>query len=340
MSSLSQQAVVVRETGDASALKVETDFPTPTMAAGQVIVKNSFAGINFIDTYHRSGMYVRELPFVGGQEGGGIVAAVTDEAAAQGVKVGDRVAYSVFGSYAEYTAVPAAKLLPVPDNVSLDVATSCVVQGLTAHYLTTSAHADLIKPGEWCLIHGVAGGTCQWAAQMAKLRGYKVIGTAPKGKREVAEPLGCDELILLDEVPGTSYEDYASVDVAAAVKEITGGEGVKCVIDGIGKATVDISIDSLARRGIFVSFGNASGAVPAFPVLRLIGKSAYVTRPKLLDYSVNREELVWRANEIFTWLGEGKLKVAVDTTFPLDNAPDGHIYLEAGKSKGKVLYSI
>ena len=130
------------------------------------------------------------------------------------------------------------------------------------------------------------------------------------------------------------------MDVAAAVKEITGGEGVKCVIDGIGKATVDISIDSLARRGIFVSFGNASGAVPAFPVLRLIGKSAYVTRPKLLDYSVNREELVWRANEIFTWLGEGKLKVAVDTTFPLDNAPDGHIYLEAGKSKGKVLYSI
>jgi NADPH:quinone reductase len=331
---------VVRETGDAHMLKVETDFPTPKMSAGQVIVKNQYAGINFIDTYHRKGMYARDLPFIGGQEGGGTVAAVSDEAAKQGIKIGDRVAYSVFGSYAEYTAVPASKLLPVPDAVGLDVATSCVVQGLTAHYLTTSAHADLIKPGEWCLIHGVAGGTCQWAAQMAKLRGFKVIGTAPKGKRDVAEPLGCDELILLDEVPGTSYEDYESVDVVAAVKEMTGGEGVKCVIDGIGKATMDISIDVLARRGIFVSFGNASGAVPAFPVLRLIGKSAYVTRPKLLDYTVDRKELVWRADEVFGWLQQGKLKVAVDATFPLDQAAEGHIYLEAGKSKGKVLYEI
>jgi NADPH:quinone reductase len=331
---------VVRETGDAHMLKVETDFPTPKLGAGQVIVKNQYAGINFIDTYHRKGMYARDLPFIGGQEGGGTVAAVSDEAAKQGIKIGDRVAYSVFGSYAEYTAVPASKLLPVPAAVGLDVATSCVVQGLTAHYLTTSAHADLIKPGEWCLIHGVAGGTCQWAAQMAKLRGFKVIGTAPKGKRDVAEPLGCDELILLDEVPGTSYEDYESVDVVAAVKEMTGGEGVKCVIDGIGKATMDISIDVLARRGIFVSFGNASGAVPAFPVLRLIGKSAYVTRPKLLDYTVDRKELVWRADEVFGWLQQGKLKVAVDAKFPLDQAAEGHIYLEAGKSKGKVLYEI
>jgi NADPH2:quinone reductase len=334
------QAAVVRETGDASALKVEMDFPTPTMGAGQVIVKNAYAGINFIDTYHRKGLYARDLPFVGGQEGGGTVAAVSDEAASQGIKIGDRVAYSVFGSYAEYTAVPAAKLLPVPDEVGLDVATSCVVQGLTAHYLTSSAHADLIKPGEWCLIHGVAGGTCQWAAQMAKLRGFKVIGTAPKGKADVAMPLGCDELILLDEIPGTSYEDYESVDITARVKEVTDGQGVKCVIDGIGKSTVDISIDSLARRGIFISFGNASGAVPAFPVLRLIGKSAYVTRPKLLDYTTTREELVSRANDIFGWLKDGKLKVSVDTCFPLDQAAEGHIYLEAGKSKGKVLYEI
>lgn len=331
---------MVREVGDADSLKVENDFPTPSMGAGQVIVKNEYAGINFIDTYHRKGLYARDLPFVGGQEGGGTIAAVSDEAAAQGIKVGDRVAYSVFGSYAEYTAVPAAKLLPVPESVGLDVATSCVVQGMTAHYLTSSAHADLIKPGEWCLIHGVGGGTCQWAAQMAKIRGYKVIGTVSKGKQEIGESLGCDELIVLDEVPGASYEDYESVDIVSRVKEVTGGEGVKCVIDGIGKSTVDISIDSLARRGIFVSFGNASGAVPAFPVLRLIGKSAYVTRPKLLDYTVDRDELVWRAGEIFEWLQDGKLKVSVDTSFPLDEAAEGHKYLEAGKSKGKVLYKI
>lgn len=331
---------MVRQVGAADALQLEKDYPTPKLVPGGVLVKNTFAGVNFIDTYHRSGLYKRDLPFVGGQEGGGIVAAVSDEAAHEGIKVGDRVAYTVFGSYAEYTAVPAAKLLPVPDDIGLDVATACVVQGMTAHYLTSSAHANLIQPGEWCLIHGVAGGTCQWAAQMAKLRGFRVIGTAPVGKRAVAEATGCDELILLDEMPETSYEDYASVDVVARVLEITGGAGVKCVIDGIGKSTVDISIDALARRGIFVSFGNASGAVPAFPVLRLITKSAYVTRPKLLDYTVDRKELVWRANEIFAWLSAGQLKVTVDTIFPLENAAGGHQYLEDGKSKGKVLYAI
>ena len=326
--------------GDADTLKVETDFPTPSLGAGQVIVKNEYAGINFIDTYHRKGLYPRDLPFIGGQEGGGTVAAVSDEAAAEGIKVGDRVAYSVFGSYAEYTAVPAAKLLPVPEGVGIDVATSCVVQGMTAHYLTSSAHADLIKPGEWCLIHGVGGGTCQWAAQMAKLRGHKVIGTVSKGKADIAKKLGCDDLIVLDEVPGASYEDYESVDIVKRVMEVTGGVGAKSVIDGIGKSTVDISLNSLAHRGIFISFGNASGAVPAFPVLRLIAKSAYVTRPKLLDYTTTRSELVWRANEIFGWLKDGKLQVSVDTTFSLDDAAEGHKYLEAGKSKGKVLYKI
>jgi len=334
------KAAVVREVGDAHALKVESDFPTPELKAGGVIVKNQFAGINFIDTYHRKGLYARELPFVGGQEGGGTVAAVSDEAAAQGIKVGDPVAYSVFGSYAQYTAVPAGKLLPVPEGVGLDVATSCVVQGLTAHYLTSSAHADLIKEGEWCLIHGVGGGTCQWAAQMAKLRGFKVIGTCSKGKADVAETLGCDELIVLDEIPGASYEDYESVDIVSRVMEVTDGKGCKAVIDGIGKSTVDISINSLAHRGIFISFGNASGAVPAFPVLRLIGKSAYVTRPKLLDYTVDRAELLSRADEIFGWLKDGKLNVSVDCSFPLEGAAEGHLYLEAGKSKGKVLYKI
>jgi len=331
---------VIREHGDASVLKVESDFPTPALTKGGVLVRNEYAGINFIDTYFRKGMYPKELPYIGGQEGAGVVAAVSPEASNQGIKIGDRVAYSVFGSYAEYTSVPADKLLPVPEQIGLDIATTCVVQGLTAHYLTTSAHADLIKPGEWCLIHGVGGGTCQWAAQMAKIRGYKVIGTCSKGKEDVSRQLGCDELIVLNEAPGTSYEDYGSVDIVAKVMEITKNKGVKCVIDGIGKNTMDISINSLGHRGIFVSFGNASGAVPAFPVLRLIGKSAYVTRPKLLDYIVTRDELVWRAGEIFGWVKEGKLSVSVDAVFPLEKAADGHMYLEEGKSKGKVLYKV
>jgi len=333
-----QRAAVVHVAGDADQLKIETAWPVPEIVDGQVLVRNEFAGINFIDTYHRKGLYPRDFPFIGGQEGGGVVAETTPQAEAAGIKKGDRVTYSVFGSYAEYTAVPAGKILPVPDGVGIDVATSCVVQGMTAHYLTTDAHAGLIKPGEWMLIHGVGGGTCQWAAQMAKARGYKVIGTVSKGKESVAKQLGCDELIVLDEVAGASYEDYESVDVVKRVMEITDGVGCKAVIDGIGLSTVDISIDSLARRGIFVSFGNASGAVPAFPVLRLIAKSAFVTRPKLLDYTVDRAELLSRSDEIFGWLKDGTLKVAVDTSFPLDDAPEGHKYLESGASKGKVLY--
>ena len=258
------KAAVVRECGPADALAVETDYAVPALPEDGVIVANQYAGINFIDTYHRSGLYKRELPFIGGQEGGGFVAAVTPEAEAQGVKVGDRVAYSsVFQTYAEYTAVPANKCVTVPEEVPLDVAVSCGVQGMTAHYLTHSAHAGLVKPGEWMLIHGTGSGTCQWAAQMAKLRGYKVIGTCSESKQDIARATGVDELIVYKEAPGTSYEDYSCVDLVPKVMEITGGEGVKAVIDGIGLATWETSIEVLARRGIFVSFGNASGAVPA-----------------------------------------------------------------------------
>ena len=228
----------------------------------------------------------------------------------------------------------------MPDSVGLDVATALMTQGLTAHYLTNHAHAGLVQPGEWMLIHGVGGGTCQWAAQMAKLKGYKVIGTCPKGKEDVGAATGVDELIVTDVVPGTPFEDYESVDIVGKVKEITNGEGVKAVIDGIGKSTVDISIECLSRRGIFVTFGNASGAVPAFPPIRLIKKSAFLTRPKLLDYVSTREELMNRADEIFGWVSAGEIKVGIDKVFSLKEAVEGHKYLEAGKSKGKVLYKV
>mmetsp|Transcript_25689 Transcript_25689/g.64824 ORF Transcript_25689/g.64824 Transcript_25689/m.64824 type:complete len:362 (-) Transcript_25689:171-1256(-) len=335
------RAAVIRETGPIDVMKVETDYPVPELKPGMALVRNQFSGINFIDTYHRSGLYARELPFIGGQEGGGVVAATTPEAEAQGLKVGDRVAYSsVFQTYAEYTAVPAGKLLPVPEKVPLDVAVACGVQGLTAHYLTHSAHAGLVKPGEWMLIHGVGGGTCQWAAQMAKIRGYKVIGTCSRSKEAVGRATGVDKLVVLEEAPGTSYEDYSTADIVKEVMDATDGNGVKCVIDGIGLNTWEISLNSLGQRGIFVSFGNASGAVPAFPPLKLIGKSAFLTRPKLNDYTVTREELLERANDIFGWLQDGRLKVTVDRAFKLDDVQEGHRYLEAGKSKGKVLYKI
>ena len=211
---------------------------------------------------------------------------------------------------------------------------------MTAHYLTSDAHAHLIQPGEWMLVHGVGGGTCQWAAQMAKIQGYKVIGTTSEAKEHVARGTGCDELIVLKNAPNATFEDYTSVDVAAAVKDITGGEMAKAVIDGIGLATWEISLNSLGRRGIFVSFGNASGTVPAFEPLKLIGKSLFMTRPKLLDYVENREKLLRRAGDVFQWIKDGKLKVSVDRSFPLEAAADGHKYLESGASTGKVLYKI
>ena len=211
---------------------------------------------------------------------------------------------------------------------------------LTAHYLTHSAHAGLVQPGEWMLIHGAGSGAGQWACQMAKIRGYKVIGTCSKGKEAVGRATGVDELIVLSEVPGTAYEDYESVDIVAKVMEITNGKGVKCVIDGIGAATYEIALNSLDVRGIFISFGNASGAVPAYPPLRHIGKSSFMTRPKLNDYTRDRAELLERAEDIFGWLKEGKLSVTVDKLYDLKDVTEGHDYLEAGKSTGKVLYKI
>jgi len=334
------RAVVVHETGPAEVLTVEAAFPVPTITDGQVLVKNEYAGINFIDTYHRGGLYPRDLPFIGGQEGGGVVAATTPKAEEAGLKVGDRVAYSVLGTYCEYTAVPAAKVLSVPDSIGLDVANACLTQGLTAHYLTHDAHANLIKEGEWMLIHGVGSGACQWAAQMAKLKGYKVIGTTSSSKAEIGAATGVDELIVLDEAPGTGYEDYTSKDITKEVLAITGGEGCKAVIDGIGLATFEISMACLAQRGIFITFGNASGAVPAYAPLKHIGKSSFMTRPKLLDYTANRAELTARADDIFGWIESGKLSVSIDKSFPLASAVEGHQYLEDGMSRGKVVYEL
>lgn len=334
------RALVVHDVGGPDKLTLEDTYPVPTLADGQVLVANHYSGVNFIDTYHRGGLYPRELPFICGQEGAGVVAATTPVAEEQGIKLGDRVAYSVLGAYCEYTAVPAAKILKVPETVGLDVANACLTQGLTAHYLTHECHAGLVQKGEWMLIHGVGSGACQWAAQIAKIKGYKVIGTTSTSKAEIGMATGVDELIVLDEAPGTSYEDYASKDIVAQVMKITEGAGVKCVIDGIGLATYEISLDCLARRGIFISFGNASGAVPAYPPLRHIAKSSFMTRPKLLDYTTDREELLYRANDLFNWIADGNLKVSIDKTFPLAEGPAAHEYLEAGLSRGKLVYEL
>jgi NADPH2:quinone reductase len=337
------KAVVVRAHGGLDALSLETDFPVPTLKEGQVLVKNEFSGLNFIDTYYRTGLYKQALPFVSGQEGGGTVVAVSSEVDDSGiVKIGDKVVYMAMGSYCEFTAVAADRVVQVPESISLETAVACMVQGLTAHYLVTDATCHLIKPhDDWCLIYSVGSGTCQWAAQMAKLQGYKVIGTTSKTKVDVVPKDCCDELIVLETAPnGKTYADYESVDLVQKVMEVTDGKGAKCIIDGVGKSTSEISIQCLARRGIWISFGNASGAVPPFSLLRLISKSAFCTRPKLGDYVATKEELESRTKQVFEWVAEKKLDVKVDKVFSLENVKDAHAYIEAGQSKGKVLFKV
>jgi NADPH:quinone reductase len=333
------KAIVVREYGGPSTLSYDTNVSSPELKENHVIVRNIYAGINFIDTYHRKGLYPRTLPFVAGQEAGGVIADILPSDVSYGFNIGDRVVYSTLETYSEYSLVPISKLIKTPDDIPLDVATVCVVQGLTAHYLVSSAHADLIQPGEWMLIYSVGSGTCQWAAQMAKLKGYKVIGTTSKGKVENATKAHCDELIVLDEVEGKSFANYDSVDITKRVMEITNNEGVKCIIDGVGKSTSEISLNCLAHRGIFISFGNASGVVE-FPILKLSSKSAYVTRPKLLDYTKTTDELQGRASEIFQWIREGNLVISVEKQFDLKDAVEAHEYIEAGCTKGKILLKI
>lgn len=340
------KAIVVREVGPASspqALHFESDYPIPQIKKGYALVKNEYSGINFIDTYHRKGLYPRQTPFICGQEGAGTIVSLlsngndpTDEK----FQIGQRVVYSHFDTYAEYTLVPMDKLVVIPQDMDVKVALACMVQGLTAHYLVTSAHANLIQPGEWCLIYSVGSGTCQWAAQMAKIRGYKVIGTTSKNKLHQAERAKCDELIVLDEVDGKGYADYNSVDIAQRVLDITHGQGVKLVVDGVGRSTADISLNSVARRGIFVSFGNASGTVEPFSVLRLTNKSAFVTRPKLLDYVSTREELLGRTTEIFRWVQSGELEISIHGEYALNEAALAHQFIEEGKTKGKILLRI
>mmetsp|Transcript_10806 Transcript_10806/g.23519 ORF Transcript_10806/g.23519 Transcript_10806/m.23519 type:complete len:350 (+) Transcript_10806:116-1165(+) len=348
------KAVLVESTGGINVLDYKTDHPTPAVPPGHALIKNELAGLNFIDTYHRSGLYPRKCPFVIGQEGGGTILQLSSSSSENSdsttLQIGDRVVYGAFGSYAEYTSVPIDKLVPVPDEMDMQTAVACMTQGLTAHYLSSSVGAGLARPGDWVLVYGVGSGTGQWTAQMCNLRGYRVIGTTSHAKLERCCPgeekdakisaFGCEELIVLENVPGKSYASYSSVDIASKVTEITGGKGCTLVIDGVGKSTYEISLKCLAKRGLFVSFGNASGAVPAFPVLKLTPQSAYVTRPKLNDYVATRDELLERANEVFGWVMDGKLKIVVDKVFGLDEVAAGHEYLEDGKSMGKVLYKL
>ncbi len=309
------KAITILRFGGTDALHY-SDWPDPKPAPDEVVVKLEYAGVNFTDIYQRSGNYARShtyqtpLPMVIGMEGGGIVAAVGESVT--NVKPGNRVAYTpVRGSYAEYQAVPAWRLAKIPDAVPMTAATTLMMQGYTAHYLTHSAFA--LGPGHTCLIHAGAGGVGQLLVQIAKLRGATVITTVGnQDKAAIAQARGADHVIL-----------YREQDFREQVMHITGGKGVDVVYDAIGKDTIARSIRSLRRRGLCVNYGGASGLVTSLEPLELAeAGSVYFTRPHLADYLATPEEMRSRADDLFRWYIDGKLKVTVDREFPLAEAAE------------------
>ena len=317
------RAVAVTEFGGPEKLAL-IDAPVPQPAAGEALVKLEYAGINFIDVYMRSGHYARSqtyktpLPMVIGMEGIGTLST------------GERVAYCITrGSYAEYAAVPAWKLVRVPDDVPSPIAVTLMLQGLTAHYLSHSAFP--LAKGHTCLVHAAAGGVGQLLVQCAKGRGATVIATVGSaGKAQIATARGADHVIL-----------YREKDFREEVMRLTGGRGVDVVYDAIGKDTIARSIRSLRRRGVCINYGGASGLVQSIEPLELgEAGSVFFTRPHLADYIATAEELGGRAADLFAAWRTGKLVVTVDSEYPLAEAADAHRYLEAGTTKGKLLLRI
>jgi len=318
------KAVRAQSPGGPEVLRYE-DVPRPEPKAGEAVVKIEAAGVNFIDVYHRTGAYKASFPLTLGQEGAGTVAAVGPEVV--GVRVGDRVAsVSMAGSYAEYAAVPAEKLVALPEQVSFEQAAAAMLQGMTAQYLTGSTY--LLKAGDTCLVHAAAGGVGQLLCQAAKIHGATVIATAGgQEKTGIALKARADEVI-----------DYKTEDFEEKVKRITGGKGVQVVYDSVGKATFDKGLNCLARRGMMVLFGQSSGGVSPIdpPVLNQKG-SVYLTRPTLFHYIALREELLERSSQVLGWIRDGVLKLTIFREMPLEKAAEAHRMLEARQTAGKVL---
>ncbi len=317
------KAVFIEQPGDAGALRY-SDFPKPEPASGQVLVKLAASGVNFIDTYQRSGLYKIPLPAVLGMEGAGTVESLGPNTG--GFKAGDHVAWAMSrGSYAEFAAVPAQFLVKVPADLDLRQAAAAMLQGMTAHYLTHSTFP--IEPGHVALVHAAAGGTGRLISQMVKMRGGRVIGSAgTREKAEVARQAGADEVIL-----------YREQDLVAEVKRFTDGKGVDVVYDGVGEATFLQSLDSLKPRGMMALFGQSSGPVKAFDPLLLNTKgSLFLTRPTLANYA-SPDEIKWRSGDVLGWILNRKLDLLVERVYPLADAAQAHRDLESRKTMGKLV---
>ncbi|MBM3128705.1 MAG: quinone oxidoreductase [Chloroflexi bacterium] len=318
------KAIRVNQYGDADVLQ-SADIAAPEPQPGEARVQIEASGVNYIDTYQRSGLYKVPLPFILGQEAAGVVDAVGADVTE--VKPGDRVAYaSAMGAYAEYAIVPAWRLVPVPEGVSAQQAAAVMVQGMTAHYLACDTFP--LKPGDTALVHAAAGGVGLLLVQIAKARGARVIGTvSTEDKATLARQMGADDVIL-----------YTETDFESVVKQLTENKGVDVVYDSVGKTTFDKSLNCLRPRGYIVLYGASSGPVPPLDPQVLNAKgSLFLTRPMLAHYTANRAELLLRANALFDWMRAGKLSVRIDRTFPLAQAAEAHRALQSRATKGKIL---
>jgi NADPH2:quinone reductase len=319
------RAIQVPEHGGADVLKV-VDIDPPKIDADQVLVRNAAAGINYIDTYQRGGVYPIPTPFTLGLEGAGEVVevgvGVTD------IAVGESVAWKgALGSYAEYVAVPVSEAVPVPDGVPHELAAAVMLQGLTAHYLAVSTYP--VKEGDWAVVHAGAGGVGLLLTEIVKKRGGNVLATtSTPEKAELARSAGADEV--------ATYKDFAD-----KIKDLTGGKGAHVVYDGVGKTTFDQSLTSLRPRGYMVLYGGASGQVPPVDPQRLnSGGSLFLTRPTLVHYATDRDELVSRTDEVFSWIADGSLTVRIGHRYDLADVVQAHHDLEGRKTTGKLILTV
>ena len=318
------KAIQVKKVGGPEALEL-VDVPVPQPKASEAVVKTAASGVNFIDVYHREGRYPVALPFVIGQEGAGVVSAVGAEV--KSVKAGDRVAWTgIMGSYAEYVAAPADRLVKVPEGVSEREAAAVMLQGMTAHYLAYTTFP--LKRGDTALVHAAAGGVGLLLVQLAHHIGARVIGTvSTEEKAKLAREAGADEIIF-----------YTQTDFETETRRLTGGKGVDVVYDSVGKTTFEKGLNILRPRGMMVLFGGSSGAAPSLDPIVLTQKgSLFLTRPSLNQYISTRDELDMRADALFSMIAAKKLKLRIEHVYPLQDARQAHRDVEGRKTTGKLL---
>jgi len=318
------KGVLIEKTGGVEVLQYKNDLPVPVPKEGEVLVKNDFIGINYIDTYFRSGLYPAPKPEILGREAEGTIVS-TGSGHLYNLKTGDRVVFLGTSAYAEYTSVPAAKAHTIPSSLEPGVAAASLLQGLTALSLIREAYA--VQKNDWVLVHAAAGGVGLLLLQLLRAVGAKIVGTASSAEKIVlAKKNGADYMV-----------NYKSEDIVAKVKELTGGEGVRVVFDSTGKDQFENDLEVVGRKGTIVSYGNSSGPVPPFAIAKLSAKNVKLLRPTLFNYIHTREEFERYTTELFDFIVKNELKIRVHETYPLAEIQRAHTDIESRKTTGKLL---